>query len=650
MRKLLCIMLLSGTLTIVRSQNTLRIDSFSQILSPIIKDSLRRLLSFSKEDSNRVFLLHRLYYPILFSRPDSALYLVQEGLKLARRINYKKGEVLCKTDIGSVWWIIGDYSKANEEFLEGLRLAESLGDAEALEWTLSFLASNEREQGNFREALSYCSRGAVSHSFFSQRFWNVITGSVYQEMNNLDSALIYLNDGENSGYNFLMLGHTYAKRGNTMLARDFYNRSLTRNAADQNFKDLADTYIGLAELYEKENKIESCIRFATEGLRLAQNSSFKKWVYETGIILSRVYEKKDAGQALSYHRLAMAAKDSMFNLQNITQALNSRFNEQLRQQQLQTEKISYKNRVRTLVLMAAIGVFLLIAIILWRNNRQKQRAKQQIENAYEKLKSTQAQLVQSEKMASLGELTAGIAHEIQNPLNFVNNFSEVNKELLTELKDQIEKGNLDEVKTIANDVMENEEKINQHGKRADGIVKGMLQHSRISSGQKELTDINALADEYLRLAYHGLRAKDKTFNAKIETNLDPAVGKINIVPQEIGRVILNLINNAFYAVSEKQRQNIDSGIVEGNVYEPTVNLSTKKPTNKIEIAVRDNGIGIPQKLLDKIFQPFFTTKPAGGGTGLGLSMSYDIIRAHGGELKVETEEGKFSEFIIILPS
>jgi len=279
-------------------------------------------------------------------------------------------------------------------------------------------------------------------------------------------------------------------------------------------------------------------------------------------------------------------------------------------------------------------------------NRQTAELRSTLAN----LESTQAQLIQSEKMASLGELTAGIAHEIQNPLNFVNNFSEVNKELLSEMKDEIDKGNLDGVKSIANDVIENHEKINHHGKRADGIVKGMLQHSRISSGQKELTDINALADEYLRLAYHGLRAKDKTFNAKIETNLDPAVGKINIVPQEIGRVILNLINNAFYAVSEKQRQNIDSGIVEGNVYEPTVNVSTKKPTNKIEIAVRDNGIGIPQKLLDKIFQPFFTTKPAGRGTGLGLSMSYDIIRAHGGELKVETEEGKFSEFIIILPS
>jgi len=251
-------------------------------------------------------------------------------------------------------------------------------------------------------------------------------------------------------------------------------------------------------------------------------------------------------------------------------------------------------------------------------------------------------LVQSEKMASLGELTAGIAHEIQNPLNFVNNFSEVNKELLTEMSEEIEKGNYDEVKTIAKDVTDNEEKINHHGKRADSIVKGMLQHSRVSSGQKEPTDINALADEYLRLAYHGLRAKDKSFNADIKTDFDNNIGKVNIIPQDIGRVILNLINNAFYAVDEKKKQN-------QNGYEPTVLVSTKKSNGKVEISVKDNGNGIPQKVLDKIFQPFFTTKPTGQGTGLGLSLSYDIVKAHGGEIQVTTKENDGSDFRIFLP-
>ena len=279
------------------------------------------------------------------------------------------------------------------------------------------------------------------------------------------------------------------------------------------------------------------------------------------------------------------------------------------------------------------------------------RQKEELEVALNELKATQAQLIQSEKMASLGELTAGIAHEIQNPLNFVNNFSEVSKELLDEMKTELDNGNTGEAKELADNVIQNLEKINHHGKRADGIVKGMLQHSRTSSGQKELTDINALADEYLRLSYHGLRAKDKTFNARFETNFDTSVSKINVVPQDIGRVILNLINNAFYAVSEKKKH-LQPVAGEGSPvhFEPTVQVITKNLGDKIEVVIKDNGNGIPQKIIDKIFQPFFTTKPTGQGTGLGLSLSYDIItKGHGGELKVETTENEGTAFIITLP-
>jgi signal transduction histidine kinase len=287
--------------------------------------------------------------------------------------------------------------------------------------------------------------------------------------------------------------------------------------------------------------------------------------------------------------------------------------------------------------------------MLYRNNRNRRKAnevlqqqKEALQSTLAELKSTQAQLIQSEKMASLGELTAGIAHEIQNPLNFVNNFSEVNTELVDELEHEANKGNLAEVRSIAKNIRENEEKINHHGKRADAIVKGMLQHSRTSSGQKEPTDINALAGEYLRLAYHGLRAKDKTFNAKIETDFDNNIGKINIIPQDIGRVILNLINNAFYAVNERQK-------TEGLGYEPTVTVSTRRLQDRIQISVKDNGSGIPDSIKEKIFQPFFTTKPTGQGTGLGLSLAYDIVKAHGGEIKVETKQGEGSGFAIQLP-
>jgi signal transduction histidine kinase len=271
-----------------------------------------------------------------------------------------------------------------------------------------------------------------------------------------------------------------------------------------------------------------------------------------------------------------------------------------------------------------------------------QTEKKRAEDALSELQVTQKQLIQSEKMASLGELTAGIAHEIQNPLNFVNNFSDVNKELLVEMKEEIEKGNTEEVIAIANDIISNEEKINHHGKRADAIVKGMLQHSRSSSGVKEPTDINELADEYLRLAYHGLRAKDKSFNAIMKTDFDEAIGRVTVIPQDIGRVFLNLITNAFYVVAEKKKQL-------ANGYEPTVTVTTKKESDKVFVSVKDNGNGIPQKVLDKIFQPFFTTKPTGQGTGLGLSLSYDIVKAHSGEIKVKTKDGEGSEFVIQLP-
>jgi signal transduction histidine kinase/ligand-binding sensor domain-containing protein len=296
---------------------------------------------------------------------------------------------------------------------------------------------------------------------------------------------------------------------------------------------------------------------------------------------------------------------------------------------------------------------------LIRQEREKTQQRdleqaREIEKAYTELKATQTQLIHSEKMASLGELTAGIAHEIQNPLNFVNNFSEVNAELIEELEQEADKGNIDEIKALAKDIKENEQKIIHHGKRADAIVKGMLHHSRSSNGVKEPADINALADEYLRLSYHGLRAKNKSFNADFKTEFDSNLTKVNVISQDIGRVLLNLINNAFYAVSSKAsdyaKASSDKSSTEGNDYKPLVTVLTKNLGNQFEIRVKDNGDGIPDAIVNKIFQPFFTTKPTGQGTGLGLSLSYDIVKSHGGELKVKTREGEGSEFTIILPT
>ena len=280
-----------------------------------------------------------------------------------------------------------------------------------------------------------------------------------------------------------------------------------------------------------------------------------------------------------------------------------------------------------------------------RSQQKELEQAREIEKAYRDLKNTQEQLIHSEKMASLGELTAGIAHEIQNPLNFVNNFSEINTELIDELVEEIENGEMEEVKSIAKNLRSNEEKIIHHGKRADSIVKSMLLHSRGGSGIKEPTDLNTLCDEYLRLAYHGLRAKDKSFEAHFKLDLDPSVPIVKVVPQDIGRVLLNLINNAFQAVSaDRSKKEADAS------YKPTVTVSTKKRSKEIEIIISDNGPGIPDDIKDKIFQPFFTTKSTGQGTGLGLSMSYDIItKGHGGKLSVDTEVGKGTEFQITLP-
>jgi signal transduction histidine kinase len=278
-----------------------------------------------------------------------------------------------------------------------------------------------------------------------------------------------------------------------------------------------------------------------------------------------------------------------------------------------------------------------------RNMIQIREEKLKAEIALTELKAAQTQLIQAEKMASLGELTAGIAHEIQNPLNFVNNFSEVSSELVDEMNEELDKGDLTEARAIASDIKQNLERIGHHGKRADSIVKGMLEHSRSSSGEKQPTDINKLADEFLRLAYHGVRAKDKGFNVTLKTEFDESIGLVNTVSQDIGRVLLNLINNAFYAVDEKRSSQRDE------LYEPTVSVSTKKVDHMVEIVVADNGNGIPEKIMDKIFQPFFTTKPTGQGTGLGLSLCYDIVKANGGEIRVSTTEWEGARFVMSIP-
>jgi signal transduction histidine kinase len=400
----------------------------------------------------------------------------------------------------------------------------------------------------------------------------------------------------------------------------------------------------MSRFFKVTEEPDSAIRYAKKGLTAAYTMAYEAGVYKNSKLLAVEYELLNVQDALNYRKIFDSVNERMYGAKKVQDLQKTLAEEQQRQQQIQEEQITKENRLEKYGFIAGLAIMLLVAFILYKNNRQKkkanvllQRQKQKVETTLQDLKSAQSQLIQSEKMASLGELTAGIAHEIQNPLNFVNNFSEVNRELIEELKMKNEKLKIndDEVNELLDGIAANEQKINHHGKRADAIVKGMLQHSRTDSGIKEPSDINRLADEYLRLAYQGFRARDKSFNATFNTEFDNDLVKVNIVPQDIGRVILNLINNAFYAVNEKAKLQSALG-----GYEPLVIVQTKKLNDGIEIVVKDNGNGIPEPIKEKIFQPFFTTKPTGQGTGLGLSLAYDIVKAHGGEIKVESKEGK----------
>ena len=460
-----------------------------------------------------------------------------------------------------------------------------------------------------------------------------------------------------TGFLTYNIGNTYNLQNNHDSAKAYYQQAIISNIKNNNITFLGFSYLYMARLFVNSGHPDSAFYYAMlakKQLAYSKQLDMEPAVYR---IIQNYYVGRNTDSAYYYLNLASVAQDSLTNINKQLLISSQNLDEQMKEQQHEKEKIKTRNKTQIEALLGLVAVFLIIAMILYRNSKQKQKAnkvlqdqKQKVEVAYEQLKATQSQLIQSEKMASLGELTAGIAHEIQNPLNFVNNFSEVNSEMIEELKNELATGNLQLANEIADDIKSNEEKINHHGKRAGDIVKSMLEHSRTSTGVKEPTDINKLADEYLRLAYHGLRAKDKTFNAEMKTDFDESIGKINIVGQDIGRVLLNLYNNAFYACADRSRNTVNEENSGNSIlYQPTVWVSTKKEGDHVTITVRDNGGGIPEKIKEKIFQPFFTTKPTGSGTGLGLSLSYDIVKAHGGEIKIENKEGEGAGFIVQLP-
>ena len=617
---------------------------------------------------------------------DTALVYFRDALSRSERIGYVAGEIRARSSIAEfLFYIKTDYATALELFLYNLKMEERTGD------TL-FIFSDMRNVGfiyeridDYKKQLEYTEKlrnltysGFINDSIRLSLFKVIVDsrlGSVYEKLNQFDSAKYYRlriyhygsanKDWLRMAVGAIGLGKIYHKQKRYDSAF-YYLRAGIVVALQRNNKDVyRNGLIAIGSLHWELKQTDSAFYYADKAFKLSQAAMSQLQMISAAELLAEVYyAKKKTDSAYKYLSFSMLLKDSIFTSEKLVKVQNLGFQESLqKQQQEQAKKEAvqeYKSKIKIYSLVMGVAALLIFILILYRINRQRQVANKKVEKAYVDLKSTQSQLIQSEKMASLGELTAGIAHEIQNPLNFVNNFSDVNKELLTEMNCEIEKGNYDEVRSIAGDITLNEEKINHHGKRADAIVKGMLQHSRSSTGANELTDINALADEYFRLSYHGLRAKDprdsanKSFNAVIKTDFDDSIGKINIIPQDIGRVVLNLINNAFYAVEEKKKHPSAHSATNTHLpreqgYEPTVSISTRKIRDKVEISVKDNGNGIPQKILDKIFQPFFTTKPTGQGTGLGLSLSYDIVKAHNGEIKVETKEGEGSEFIIQLP-
>lgn len=576
---------------------------------------------------------------------------------------------------GHCYYDMGKFGKAYQLGMDAWKMAEQRGDTILRINTLIHLAKIFIDAGLPANALGYTEKirqlspkanyGKLPESSPYDIIWSrLVEAQAFLKLDQFDSALHILqqvpSNTIDSDYR-LLYGQIFIHRKDHDKALQYFKEGFVLDKI-RGIEISASRYaLEIGKTYLLMNNIDSAVYYSKRSLSMAQLINALSEMRNAAGVLSELYaQKRDFELVYEYGKMykqwndSLAPEDykqklSLVQVQNELegqrqQALLLTQQNKIKEEQLSKEGLIKKFLLGGMALLLCFGAF-----VVRTNSKQRQanfllkEQKEEVQKTLTNLKLTQDQLVQKEKMASLGELTAGIAHEIQNPLNFVNNFSSINKELLAEMKTEMEKGNYGEAKAIAGDIEENEKKINQHGRRADAIVKGMLQHSRSGTGKKEPTNLNALADEYLRLSFHGLRAKDNSFHANFKTNFDERIDKMEVSPHDIGRVLLNLYNNAFYSVYEKKK------LLNGT-FEPTVEVSTKKEANHIKISVKDNGTGISPAVKAKIFQPFFTTKPTGQGTGLGLSLSYDIItKGHGGELKVETKEGEGAEFIIQLP-
>ncbi len=620
---------------------------------------------------NKLIDLSRQYY---ISNPDSNIIISLQVYDLAGKDHLLEKQARALNDMATGYASLGDYAKATQMFFKSLRIHEKLNQVPEEVVIYNNLGDTYIRQGDYKKALSYLLPGIKrwtdyvrTHKLTERRhiellsIFNLNIAECYLYTNKIDSADKYLQQcyRDSKEHKFADLinnierdfGEIEMARGHGDAALKHLRDAATLSIANDDSQMLSESYLSTARLYHKGKQQDSAEYYAQKALDVAAAGKFEQDILNAGKVLYAYYdEDKNLPMAYKYFRLATAAKDSIYSQDRVKQLLTLDFEEKQHQQEIAAAQEQYRDKVRMYTLIGGLVVLLLLVIVFWRNSSQRKRAnqllqkqKEEIQNTLGELRTTQNQLVQSAKMASLGEMTAGIAHEIQNPLNFVNNFSDVNDEMLTELKEALKTGNTQEALTIANDVQENEKKIRHHGKRADFIVKGMLEHSRTSTGEKQVTNINLLADEFLKLSYHGLRAKDKNFNAELVTHFDTSLPKLNVVQQDIGRVLINLFSNAFYAVNQKAK-------TAGADYKPTVEVTTVQQNGSILVSVKDNGTGIPENIREKIMQPFFTTKPTGEGTGLGLSLSYDIVvKGHGGKISIESNAGEGSEFTIFNP-
>ncbi len=602
----------------------------------------KEMKSLAEKTGNKKYL-RRAWYSLgtkerLRSHMEAALNAFFKSAELAKELKNLLAEGESYLAIADMYSNAGNHNTSTDYYTKAITVLRQSKDSNSLASALLNLGDEMRK----------------AKKYDSAELYTVQAKEIFERLDNATGK----------AYGLGNLGMIYASTGKQEQAKKNLQEAIVILEQHEDYNAICDYLLSMADIYRDKQQMPAAVQYALASLQYSKQYGIREQAADGSLKLSALYEQTgNSREALRFYKQHVALRDSINNLQTVQQMADLRTNFEVSQKQAEVDIISQKEKDQkkvSVLLTIILGMALIISAILVINTRHRKKAyailnlqkkateeqQTKAENALSELQAAQKQLIYSAKMASLGEVTSGIAHEIQNPLNFVNNFSELSIEMMEELKeavpDKLSEAEKSNIETLTKDLASNLQRIYDHGKRADSIVKSMLQHSRSSTGHQEPTDLNTLVEESLKLSYHGARAKDKTFIASITTEFDQQIGQIKLVPQDISRALLNLFNNAFYAVNQQNKKGVPG-------FKPLVQAITKRSPDKITITIRDNGTGVPADISDKIFQPFFTTKPTGEGTGLGLSLTFEIIKAHNGELKVHSEEGKFTEFVIELP-